>query len=206
MDGTLVDNYDAITACVGDSIEPMGFARPTREHIMRIVGGSILLTMQKIVGEELAEAAGKAYMERIGAMTLLGLKPMPYAAEILDNLNAKGIRCVCLTNKSQKSAEEILKHLGLDKKLYAIIGTSLAGPHKPSCEFTGAAAQKVNASAQTSVMIGDSIYDYQTAQNFGMRCLLVATGGNDVDELKTLCPNADGIYRNMQELYGNEMR
>ena len=200
LDGTLVDNYDAITACVGDSIEPLGFPRPTREHIMRIVGGSIILTMEKLVGKRLAETAGRNYMERIGAMTFLGLREMPYASEILDLLNAAGARCVCLTNKSQKSAEEIACRLGLDKKLFATIGTTLLGPHKPSREFTEAAAQKVGADASTSIMVGDSPYDYLTAQNFGMPCLLVATGGNPAEELAELCPRAAGIYPGMEAL------
>lgn len=200
LDGTLVDNYDAITACVGDSIEPLGFPRPTRERIMRVVGGSIILTMEKLVGKALAEKAGRSYMERIGPMTFLGLREMPYASEILDRLNGAGIRCACLTNKSQKSADEILAHLGLDKKLCATIGTSLLGPHKPSREFTQAAAEKIGAEASTSLMVGDSPYDYQTAENFGMPCLLVATGGNPIEELRSLCPNAAGIYPDMESL------
>jgi phosphoglycolate phosphatase-like HAD superfamily hydrolase len=139
-------------------------------------------------------------MEKIGAMTFLGLREMPYASEILDGLNEAGYQCVCLTNKSQKSAEEILAKLGLDKKLRAIIGTKLIGPHKPSKEFTSAAAEKVGADAASSIMIGDSVYDYQTAQNFGMPCVLVATGGTPIEELKELCPDAAGIYPNMKAI------
>ncbi len=201
LDGTLVDNYDAITACVGDSIAPLGFERPTREHIKRIVGGSIITTMEKLVGKDLAETAGKSYMEKIGPLTFFGLKKMHFASEILINLNAKNLRCVCLTNKSQKSTEEILEKLNLASEFFAIIGTSLLGPHKPSKEFTAAAAQKVGTSADKALLIGDSVYDYQTAQNFVMPCLLVATGGDTLGELKTKCPKAFGVYENLEKLY-----
>lgn len=200
LDGTLADNYDAITACVGEAVAPLGFERPSREKIMHTVGGSILLTLQKLVGPELAPAAAQTYMERIDEFVFLGLKPMPFAAELLGALKARGIRAACLTNKSQKSADDIMEKLGMGEFLECVIGTSLTGPRKPQPEFTKAALARMGADAASSILVGDSPYDYDAAQAGRMACALVATGGDTAEELAARCPRAEGIYSDLRAL------
>ena len=203
LDGTLADNYDAITAGVTAAIVPMGFEAPTREKIKKTVGGSIILTMEKLVGPELAEKAANAYMAAIPDLTFFGLRAMPHAREILEGLREIGVDCACLTNKSQKAAEEIIEKLEMSQLLKTVIGTTLLGPHKPAPEFTAMAMEMMQAQPQTSLMVGDSRYDYLTGENAAMGTLLVATGGDTAEELAKACPNALGIFSNLKDMAAN---
>lgn len=198
LDGTLVDNYEAITKCISVSLEPMGITPPTLEKVKHTVGGSILITFEKLIGKNLAPQAAKTYMEHIKDYELLGLKEMPHAREILQGLKSRGIKSALFTNKSQKSAENIIEFLNLSRFFEKIIGTDLHGARKPEKEFTLLALEKMNADFETSAVVGDSPYDYKAAKACGLMPILVATGGNSFKSLESLCPGAN-IFKDLRE-------
>lgn len=198
LDGTLVDNYEAIAKCISVSLEPMGITPPTLEKVKRTVGGSILITFEKLIGKNLAPQAAKTYMEHIKDYELLGLKEMPHAREILQGLKSRGIKSALFTNKSQKSAENIIEFLNLGRFFEKIIGTDLHGARKPEKEFTLLALEKMNADFETSAVVGDSPYDYKAAKACGLMPILVATGGNSFESLESLCPGAN-IFKDLSE-------
>ena len=199
LDGTLADNYAAITLCIGKVLEPMGITPPDPQKVRSTVGGSILITFEKLIGKELAQTAAIQYQKIIGGFELEGLKPMPYSSEILAILKSRGIKTAMLTNKGQKSAENIARHLGFDKYLSAIFGTTLNGARKPEKEFTQNALRKMNTAPSQCAIIGDSPYDYLAAKSCGAASMLVATGGGDFEKLKELCPGAQ-IFADLRSL------
>ncbi len=198
LDGTLVDNYEAITRCIAASLEPMGITPPTLEKVKRTVGGSILITFEKLIGKDSALQAAKTYMEHIEEYELVGLKEMPHAREILQGLKSRGIKTALFTNKSQKSAEHIIEFLDLGHFFDRIIGTSLNGARKPEKEFTLLALEKMKSDFETSAVVGDSPYDYKAAKACALTPILVATGGNSFESLEILCPDAN-IFKNLRE-------
>ncbi|MBR4598010.1 MAG: HAD family hydrolase [Opitutales bacterium] len=199
LDGTLADNYEAIALGVGKVLKPMGITPPSLEKVRQTVGGSILITFEKLIGKELAQKAAAQYMEIIGECELEGLRPMPYSAEILALLKSRGIRTALFTNKGQKSAEHIARHLGFDKYLDAVFGTSLNGARKPEAAFTQNALRAMKAASSESLIIGDSPYDYKAARVCEAASCLVATGANSAKELRKECPEAR-VFKNLEEL------
>ena len=200
LDGTLADNFDAITKTAGYALGKLNLPPPTRKEIMGAVGGSILLTMQRLVGEELAETAAKIYAEKADEYATFGLKAMPDARELLETLRAKKIRAACFTNKDEKVAQKVLRHIGLLEFLDAVIGTTLNGPRKPMPEFTKSALEKLGVKAQEALIIGDSKFDYLAGQNGSVCTILVATGNDSAEKLREICPKAFAICENMAEI------
>ncbi|MBO6103432.1 MAG: HAD family hydrolase [Opitutales bacterium] len=198
LDGTLADNYDAITLCIAESVKPFGIKPFSRETVVRSVGGSILNTLKKLAGVEIAELAAPIYAENISRFEMRGLKSMPYSLEILESLFSRGIAAACLTNKAQDSAERICRRLGFSKYLRGVVGTQLRGPRKPEKRFIDSALKLFGANPKTSAIVGDSPYDYKTAVAGGLMPLLVATGGDSADSLKLSCPEAE-IFRSLKE-------
>lgn len=199
LDGTLADNYAAITLCIAEVLKPMGITPPSLEKVKNTVGGSILITFEKLIGKELAQTAAAQYQKIIGDFELEGLKPMPYSLEILEMLKSRGVKTAMLTNKGQKSAENIARHLGFDKFLSAIFGTELNGARKPEKEFTLNALRKTNTAPWQCAIIGDSPYDYLSAKSCGIASMLVATGADDFKKLQELCPGAQ-IFADLRSL------
>ena len=50
LDGTLVDNFEAIHRCYDDVMSMMGLPGVTLEQIRRAVGGSVNVTVVKLAG------------------------------------------------------------------------------------------------------------------------------------------------------------
>ena len=110
------------------------------------------------------------------------------------------MKIACFTNKQQDGAEKILQHLGLDKYLDAIIGTTLHSPRKPEKEFTTYALETLGVSASETLGIGDSPYDYKAARVCDVDSALVATGGDSLEFLSAECSNKIGVYADFKEM------
>ena len=115
LDGTLADNYTAIWKTVGAVFKERGLEAPSYDKVYRSVGGSILLTLEKLLPEGEKAAAldmGRRYMELCPLFVYDGLKPMPHARGILEALAKMGIKTACFTNKQTEAAEAVLEKDG----------------------------------------------------------------------------------------------
>lgn len=204
LDGTLVSNYTAIHHCLCACFEKFGVPKPDYDLVVRTVGGSILITIRKLLAyhnkEHLADEIGNMYIPLFPKYIFDGLAPMPYAEDFLRALKSRGLKLACFTNKQQDGAEKILQHLGLDKYLDAIIGTTLHSPRKPEKEFTDFALKTLGVSADETIGIGDSPYDYKAARVCGIDSALVATGGDSLEFLSAECPDRIGVFADFKDM------
>ena len=201
LDGTLVDNYRGIYSCLNETFDKFSIPRRSYEEVVSCVGGSILLTIKKLLGEvpNLNEI-GQYYADRFNDHALVRLRPLPYVDKILPAIKERGVKIALLTNKAQEASEIILGHLGFARYFDAICGTTLHSVRKPDIEFTRRALSALNAEAKTSLMVGDSAYDYKTAKTAGMYSAMVATGATSIETLRETCPDSIGVYPSMREL------
>jgi len=200
LDGTLVDNFAAIHACLSYSAKKLGLAVPTYEDTMRAVGGSILITMGKLFDSKYAIQLAEIYSENFYRFMYDDLKMLPYAEDFLKALVDKGIAVACFTNKEEEAAKSILKKVGLIPYFSAVVGTTMTSVRKPSVEFTNNALKRLGVSQKNALIVGDSLYDYNAGINAGVGVLLVSTGNVSKEELKSTATKAIGIYDNMKFL------
>ena len=177
LDGTLVDNYNAIHSTLAESFSLYGIPEPSYDEVFKTVGGSILITAGKILAahgndESLARPICEHYLKIFSEKMFDGLRIMPYAREILSALKSRGIKVACFTNKQQEGADAILEKLGL-------------------IESVGAGE---------CVGIGDSPYDYRAARSVGVDSALVATGSDSMESLAKNCPESLGVFENLAKL------
>lgn len=205
LDGTLVDNYNAIHFALAESFSLYGIPEPSYDEVFKTVGGSILITAGKILAahgndESLARPICEHYLKIFPEKMFDGLRIMPYAREILSALKSRGAKVACFTNKQQEGADAILEKLGLIESLDAVIGTTLHSPRKPEPEFTKKALAILNVGAGECVGIGDSPYDYRAARSVGVDSALVATGSDSMESLAKNCPESLGVFENLAKL------
>lgn len=205
LDGTLVDNYNAIHSALAESFSLYGIPEPSYDEVFKTVGGSILITAGKILAahgndETLARPICEHYLKIFPEKMFDGLRIMPYAREILSALKSRGVKVACFTNKQQEGADAILEKLGLIGSLDAVIGTALHSPRKPDPEFTKKALSILNVEAGECVGIGDSPYDYRAARSVGVDSALVATGSDSMESLAKNCPESLGVFENLAKL------
>ena len=104
-----------------------------------------------------------------------------------------------LTNKYGPHARAACDYLKISEHLQFIIGADDTEWKKPSPNLTSFALKKLGTSNQETLYVGDSPYDYQTAQNVSMPCILLSTGTHSSDELSKLDRNLI-IKRNLSEI------
>ena len=202
LDGTLVDNFTAVHKCCNKVQRDLGLPLSDYATVRRTVGGSIVLTMQRLVGKGLAPKAIDLYRGYFEAEWADGLFAMPGAAWLLKELKGAGLRCAVLTNKNEKTSRKIVDHVGLGGEIDDVIGTlegdAARGWRKPNPDFTRAALKRMNCAAETTLMVGDSPFDAETGLNAGMPTRLVATGTHAAKDLAGL--KVAGVHKDLYEL------
>jgi phosphoglycolate phosphatase len=118
------------------------------------------------------------------------------AAGILEQIAEKGIGQSILSAYSQRTLEEIVRQFGLDKYFSHMVGldhiyaTSKIDNGKELMKKLG------NEKGET-LFIGDTVHDYETAEEIGAECILIADGHQEKAKLEA-CGVA--VYNSLKEI------
>ena len=150
LDGTLIDQFQAIHSAFSQVIKEMGFPSPSFDEVKKAVGGASEMTMAKLIGSPHAKEAVRK------------LRPI-FEKEMLNGLRE------------------------FSPYLEFILGANDTEWKKPDLNLTQLALKRIGEDRDNAIYVGDSPYDYKTAENAGMRCLLVSTGTHSEKDLLKEC-------------------
>src|SRR5690606_13538169 len=100
-------------------------------------------------------------------------------------LRTRGAKTAVFTNKHGPSSRLTCAHLGLDTLLDGNFGATDTPWLKPEPAWTQQVLAQLGATAATTLLVGDSPFDVQTARNAGLAFIGVTTGTHTADELRT---------------------
>ena len=195
VDGTLVDsNYQHALAWYR-ALRSLGETYPLwRIHRLIGMGGDQLVL--SLGGEELEERIGEEARKRQGEEVdaLIGeVAPLPGARDLLLAIKERGHRLVLASSGQQRHVDFALDLLDARDIADAITSSEDAEQTKPAPDLLQVALKKLGAGRDdSSVMIGDSVWDVEAAKNAGMPAIAVRSGGFGDDELRDA--GAIGIY------------
>ncbi len=178
LDGTLIDSRRDLADAANDLIAELGGEPVAEEAIVAMVGeGAGKLVDRALAAAGVAQPADavsrflRYYDDRLLNHTRL------YAdiAGVVDGVRGHG-RLAVLTNKPLAPTERILEGLGIRDLFDDVVGGDGPHPRKPDPASLLALAAAAGATADTSVLVGDSPVDYETAVNAGAHCCLVSYG------------------------------
>ena len=199
LDGTLIDHFTTIWRCVNHAERELGLPQSPYETVRTTVGGSVPVTLGRLLGEERVEAALPLFIEHFEAIQFEDLVALPGADWILESLKSRGHTLAVFTNKLGDHSRAALRHLGLDRWIDAIVGTGDTPYRKPEPEFTRYMLERLQTTAGETALIGDSPFDYASAQAGPMPCYLVATGSHSIGQLQQET-GADGVFPDLYTL------
>ncbi|MFP4166839.1 MAG: HAD family hydrolase [Opitutales bacterium] len=199
LDGTLLDHFTTIHKCVAYAQRRLGLPEAGYDDVRSVVGGSVSRTLEQLVGSERVEAALHLFREHFEAIKFDDVFALPGAHHILGNLKARGHQLAVLTNKYGDDARATVAHLGMSGYFDVVAGAGDTTHRKPAPAFTQYALDQLHAKAEDSLLIGDSPYDFETAENAGLPVYLLSTGTHSREELEqsTGCRH---IFANLREL------
>ncbi|CAI8258646.1 MAG: Phosphoglycolate phosphatase [Opitutia bacterium UBA7350] len=199
LDGTLIDHFSAIHLSIAHAQRSLGLPVSNYETVKKTVGGSLPVTLSKLIGKDNIPNALPYFHEYFDRVMLQKLSLLPGAEFLLESLYAKGFQLAVFTNKYGKHARAVLEHLKLSHFFELILGTDDSPYRKPEPEFTELALKKLGAHSATTCLIGDSPFDAEAASAGNLKSYLVATGSHTIEALKS-DTQADEVFQNLFEL------
>jgi HAD superfamily hydrolase (TIGR01549 family) len=187
VDGTLVDsNYQHALAWYR-ALRSVGETFPIwRLHRLIGMGGDQVV--KSLGGDELEERVGEEARKRQGEEVdklLDEIAPLPGARDLLLAIKERGHRLVLASSGKPKHVDFAVDLLDAREIADAITSSEDAEATKPAPDLLQVALKKLGAGKDdSSVMIGDSVWDVEAAKNAGMPAIAVRSGGFGDDELE----------------------
>lgn len=178
-----MDNFVAIHACYAIAARRLGLEPAAYATVRAAVGGSVPITLGKLMPADLVPAAADLYREAFAQRWHEGLFALPGAAALLAALATQGVRCAVFTNKNGEFSRRICDHLDLTPHLAFVLGTGDVPGRKPEAAFTQAALDRLGVPPESACLVGDSPYDLAAAEAGRVPCYTVTTGSHDAAAL-----------------------
>lgn len=184
LDGTLVDSVYAHTLAWQAAFRDVGVTVPaTRIHRLIGMGGDRLVTaassstLEHSLGDEVRERH-RARLDELFDRII----PTPGASELLETLASRGYTVVLASSADAELTERLLTLVEGASHLSERITGSEAERSKPSGELIEVALAAV--AAETSVVVGDAVWDVHAARDAGVPAVGLLTGGISAAELR----------------------
>lgn len=204
LDGTLVDTAPDLQAHVNTVLEEVGRPGLDLNGVRLLVGDGARTLLRRGLEATGGVPAGvdldllyARFLQRYTAHPADRSTVHRDVIDVLDGLQARGLRLGVCTNKAQAPTDRLLAALGLDRFFDAIVGGDAVAAKKPDPGHLRAVLERLGASPARSVMVGDSAYDLQAARTLGVPCVLVSFGYTPVP---ARCLGADRVIDRFAEL------
>jgi HAD superfamily hydrolase (TIGR01509 family) len=176
LDGTLVDtNYLHVEAWA----RAFAAIRKTvpRAVIHKQVGkGSDKFLPVFVTDEAAARRADALHGEYYGAMQEYGY-PLPGAKELLAALKQRDVAVWLGTSAKPEELERFIAVLDAKDKLAGVISSKDVAESKPAADIFAIALQRAGVVPTEAIVVGDTVWDVESARRAGVRMVAVLTGG-----------------------------
>ena len=177
MDGTLLDTLADLTAAVNHTLEQYGYPRRTIEQVRKGLGNGAVKLMAAMLpqGEETPGFADimRDYRAWYQAHACVETCPYPGVPEMLKRLRQRGCKVAIVSNKPHGAACELAERFFPGVPTF---GESPETPRKPAPDMVFHALTALGTGKESTVYVGDSEVDVQTARNVGLPVIGVAWG------------------------------
>ena len=178
LDGTLVDSRRDLADSANELITELGGTALPEEDIGRMVGeGAAVLIRRALAAARVTDrgAALARFLEIYDTRLLRHTHVYDGMVEAVRFARSIG-KVVVLTNKPKGPSEVILTGLGIRDLFDVVVGGDGPLPRKPDPAALLALMRDCEATPETTLLVGDSAIDHETAIRAGVRCCLVSFG------------------------------
>lgn len=199
LDGTIIDTNELIIRSFIEALQgvaPQGFGR---EHIIPSMGQPLTDQLRLFSGLEDVTQLVAAYREVNLRLHDEYVKAFDYVNEVIEKLHGQGIQIGVVTTKMRMTTERGLKYTGLFDYIDAIVTIDDVVNPKPHAEPVSKAIGLLGADPSSTIMVGDSIVDIESAIAAGAIAVGVAWSLKGEQILKEA--GAHHVINDMRDLY-----
>jgi phosphoglycolate phosphatase len=175
-DGTLMDSIDKIIVCMQQAAEVTRLPVPNADAIRHIIGLSLDKAMAQLFPEQsvqIQRAMANAYREQY---LLCDNHPTPFYPGIyewLRSLKDQGYTLAVATGKGRNGLNRILAQYDVGH-LFSVTYCADEANSKPDPLMLNKILEDLDIQAHQALMIGDSSYDLEMANNANIACVGVS--------------------------------
>ena len=188
LDGTLVDAYRPVALSLNYAFKKVGLSSVEDEVIKRSVGWGDRNLIQRFVPRFLTAKVLAIYRQHHKKALKDGVKFLPCAKKILFGLKKRNYKLAIASNRPTLFTRIILKHLQIEHLFDVILCADKVKHPKPSGDILRAILKRLKIVPAEALYVGDMTIDAQTAQNAGIKSIIVLTGSSKRKEVVPLKP------------------
>ncbi len=184
-DGTLANSTAMITDAILKAAAQVGLPALTPQAATNIIGLGLRESIEALYGDipiEQAQALAKQYTANYYA----GESEIPLfegAADTIKALSKRGFKLAVATGKGRRGLNLALEHCGLGKYFHATrtVDECFSKPHP---QMLDELMDHLVAMPERTLMVGDTGYDLQMADNAGVKSVAVTYGAHSAAQLQ----------------------
>ncbi len=201
LDGTLVNTSRDIQATLNCSLNQYGLRELSLGSIIKFVGDGAEKLVERAVGDrtDLVQKVYKDFSVRYANCSNELSALYPFEEETLNKLKKSGVKLALLTNKPQAATNRVYDKFLAKFGFCIVLGQTEYYPLKPNPASTMAILQRLDATADECVFVGDGEADIKCARAAGLKCISALWGFRTREEL--LDAGAEIFAEDYKELY-----
>lgn len=187
FDYTLADSSKGIVICFRNVLERHRHTGISDEQIKRTIGKTLVDSFSILTGigdEAILEEYRKEYVKEADRFMTANTRLFPETVSVLQALKEKGANIGIISTKYRYRIMELAKDTVPEGIIDLIVGGEDVKAAKPSPEGVFLALENLGTDKDTTLYIGDSIVDAETAQAAGIDFAGVLHGATTAEELE----------------------
>ena len=193
LDGTLIDSSRSILESHKAAWKSVNAKCPPKEEILKLTGLPLIDIMQKLGPEYDPQALAKVYSQ-----TYMEATKHERLFDGVTELLANKFRAAVATGKSQRGADRVVRHFGLEGRFEVILGGNSVPNPKPNPDLLFSIMESTGT--KDLIMVGDTTYDLEMANAAGVRAVGVSWGHHPSELLREWAPVVNSVEELKQHL------
>lgn len=186
LDGTLLDTLDDLWNSVNVALDKNGMPRRRRSEVRAFLGNGmrrlIHLSVPAQTDKTLETRVYLDFREHYAHHNAERTTPYPQIKKLLEILSGEGVLRGVVSNKGDSAVQDLVASY-FPRLLNIAVGEREDVRRKPAPDTVLKVMAELRVDTTTSVYIGDSEVDLETAANAGCNCIAVSWGFRDRDFL-----------------------
>ena len=185
LDGTLTNPKEGITKCVQHALKHFGIERECDE-LISFIGPPLKEQFMEYASltEEEGIKAVEIYRERFAPIGIFENEIYDGILPMLESLKNQGKTLAIATSKPAVFAEKISRKYGIEPYIALLEGSELDGRNTDKALVIKNAMEKLGATKENTIMVGDREHDVIGARKNGIDCIGVSYGYGKDGELE----------------------
>lgn len=191
-DGTIIDSAAKIVRSMQQAAQKLGFPECESDKIRHIIGLSLENAIKQLYPEidlSANQQMQKAYSEAFKANDAIPCNLFPNVEQTLKTLESQGHLTAVATGKSRAGLNRVLANLDWQERFHATRCADETAS-KPSPLMLNELLVELNTKASDAIMVGDTSYDLEMANNASVDCVAVSYGAHSSASLLPFNPIA----------------